>query len=425
MKDSGVEWIGEAPTGWGIAKIASLYSLRNDRVSDKEYPPLSVTMHGILPQLGTAARTDDGDNRRLVRVGDFVINSRSDRRGSCGISPYDGSVSLINTVMTSRGKMNAGYYNWLVHTSQFADEFYKWGHGIVDDLWTTRWQEMKRILVPVPQLPEQERIRGYLDSTCADINIAVAEAKASIEEYKLLKQSVITQAVTKGLDLNVPMKDSGVEWIGRIPKTSTIVKLRYLVKDYKAGPFGSSLITDKLLSTGAILVYSPEHVANQSTNRLSNLYLPESRRDEMSHFFVREGEIVFPIVGSLGRAMLITNGMPPGIINQRLAKFSAREEKIDRNYLMWIFGKSSFYSEYIGVHQRGAIIVNLTKTIVGDMPVVLPSTMNDQRKIVAYLDEKCDRIDSLVAEKQATISDLESYKKSLIYEVVTGKRRVA
>lgn len=196
MKDSGVEWIGAIPTGWEIAEIASLYSLRNERVSDKECQPLSVTMNGILPRLETAAKTDDGDNRRLVRAGDFVINSRSDRRGSCGISPCDGSVSLINTVMTPRGKMNAGYYDWLFHTSRFADEFYKWGHGIVDDLWTTRWQEMKKIIVPVPRPPEQEQIRCYLDSTCAGIDAVAVEKQTMISDLESYKKSLIYEVVT-------------------------------------------------------------------------------------------------------------------------------------------------------------------------------------------------------------------------------------
>jgi hypothetical protein len=118
---------------------------------------------GVVPQLATAAKTDDGDNRKLVKVGDFAINSRSDRRGSCGISSYDGSVSLINTIITPRTEMNPQYYNWLFHTELFADEFYKWGHGIVDDLWTTRWQEMKRIAIVVPPLAEQKAIADFLD----------------------------------------------------------------------------------------------------------------------------------------------------------------------------------------------------------------------------------------------------------------------
>ena len=155
MKDSGIPWIGNIPDSWGSDTIGSLYSLRVEKVSDKDYPPLSVTKKGVVPQLETAAKTNDGDNRKLVRKGDFAINSRSDRRGSCGISDFDGSVSLINTILTPRTEMNPRYYNWLFHTEQFADEFYKWGHGIVDDLWTTGWQEMKKISIIVPPQHEQ------------------------------------------------------------------------------------------------------------------------------------------------------------------------------------------------------------------------------------------------------------------------------
>ena len=199
MKDSGIEWVGDIPQDWQLSKIGSLYTQRNEKVSDKDYQPLSVTMQGILPQLATSAKTDDGDNRKLVRVGDFAINSRSDRRGSCGISPLDGSVSLINIILTPRTAMHPGYYNWLFHTTLFADEFYKWGHGIVADLWTTRWQEMKSITVPVPEYAEQERIAAFLDAECAEIDAVLEKTRASIEEYKKLKQAVITQAVTKGI----------------------------------------------------------------------------------------------------------------------------------------------------------------------------------------------------------------------------------
>ena len=133
MKDSGFEWIGDIPANWRLSKIDSVYHLRNTKVSDRDYMPLSVTMSGIVPQLESAAKTNAHDDRKLVKKGDFVINSRSDRRGSCGISDYDGSVSLINTVLAPTEQMNPGYFDWLFHTIQFGDEFYKWGHGIVDD----------------------------------------------------------------------------------------------------------------------------------------------------------------------------------------------------------------------------------------------------------------------------------------------------
>ena len=187
MKNSFEQWLGELPVSWGLSRIASLYKIRNTKVSDKDYMPLSVTMNGIVPQLETAAKTNAHDDRKLVRKGDFAINSRSDRRGSCGISEYDGSVSLINTLLAPLGEMNPNYYNWLFHTTQFADEFYKWGHGIVDDLWTTGWQDMKKIMIPVPPLQEQKKIATFLDAQCTEIDALTADIQTQIdtlEQYK-------------------------------------------------------------------------------------------------------------------------------------------------------------------------------------------------------------------------------------------------
>ena len=196
MKESGIDWLGEIPMLWETKRIAAFYQLRNEKVSDKDFPPLSVTKQGVLPQLETVAKTDDGDNRKLVRKGDFAINSRSDRRGSCGISDYDGSVSLINIVLKPRDKANNKYYNWLFHTEQFADEFYKWGNGIVDDLWTTRWQNMKKIIIPVPPIENQQKIADYLDKKCKEIEEIIAEKQSQIETLESYKKSLIYEYVT-------------------------------------------------------------------------------------------------------------------------------------------------------------------------------------------------------------------------------------
>lgn len=196
MKDSGVKWIGQIPEKWELTRIAGLYNLRNTKVSDKDFPALSVTNKGILPQLETAAKTNAGDNRKLVCIGDFAINSRSDRRGSCGISPYNGSVSLINLVLTPRNKTIPKYFDWLFHTVQFGDEFYRWGHGIVDDLWSTGWDEMKKILVPIPPLPEQQAIANYLDDKCAQIDAVIADKQAQLETLAAYKKSLIYEYVT-------------------------------------------------------------------------------------------------------------------------------------------------------------------------------------------------------------------------------------
>lgn len=158
--------------------------------------PLSVTMKGIVPQLENAAKTKHGDDRKLIRKGDFVINSRSDRRGSCGISPYDGSCSLINTVLAPREAMNPEYYNWLFHTTIFADEFYKWGYGIVDDLWTTNWGAMRRIQIPVPPMQEQEEIATFLNGKIPQLDKTITDKTTQIETLKAYKASLIYEYVT-------------------------------------------------------------------------------------------------------------------------------------------------------------------------------------------------------------------------------------
>ena len=186
-------------------------------MTDKDYVPLSVTKQGVLPQLETAAKTDNGDNRKLILIGDFVINSRSDRRGSCGISEYNGSCSLINIVLQPRHNMCNRFYNYVFHSEPFADEFYRWGSGIVDDLWSTKWNDMKKIYIPFPAHETQSRIADFLDDKCGKIDRYIEKQRQIIEKMKAYKQSVITEAVTKGLDPTVPMKDSGVEWIGMIP----------------------------------------------------------------------------------------------------------------------------------------------------------------------------------------------------------------
>lgn len=418
MKDSGIEWIGAIPQDWQLSKIGSLYTQRNEKVSDKDYQPLSVTMQGILPQLATAAKTDDGDNRKLVRVGDFAINSRSDRRGSCGISPLDGSVSLINIILTPRTAMHPGYYNWLFHTTLFADEFYKWGHGIVADLWTTRWQEMKSITVPVPEYAEQERIAAFLDAECAEIDAVLEKTRASIEEYKKLKQAVITQAVTKGVRGDRPMKDSGIEWIGEIPKEFETLQLKFLCKLITDGThFSPSTVETGLpyITAGDVhgigLDYnSAKRISEEDFNLLVNQGCQPLKGDVL---LVKDG-------ATTGRVGFVDSDVPCVILSSVAMLRPA--DNINGHYLMYLLA-SYFLQNQILVSMAGSAMPRITLTKLVKY-IGLLSPLSEQQEIADYLDEKCAGIDALITKKQQYLTEIENYKKSLIYEYVTGKKEV-
>ena len=411
MRDSGIEWVGAIPQNWQLSKIGSLYTQRNEKVSDKDYQPLSVTMQGILPQLATAAKTDDGDNRKLVRVGDFAINSRSDRRGSCGISPLDGSVSLINIILTPRTAMHPGYYNWLFHTTLFADEFYKWGHGIVADLWTTRWQEMKSITVPVPEYAEQERIAAFLDAECAEIDAVLEKTRASIEEYKKLKQAVITQAVTKGIRGDRPMKDSGSVWFEEIPCNWVMKRIKYLfhIKKDIAGKEGYTVLS-----------------ITQSGIKPKDLSKNEGQlADNYSHY-----QLLNPGDFAMNHMDLLTGWVDiskySGVTSPDYRVFVLDDtEKNDSSYYLYLmqmcYFNRIFYGLGQGVSGMGRWRLQADKFL--NFPVVVPP-VDEQKEIASYLNEKCSCIEVMIAKKQQYLTEIENYKKSLIYEYVTGKKEV-
>lgn len=205
MKDSGIPWIGMIPEHWEVKKIRSCFSERREKVSDKDFDPLSVSKMGITPQLETAVKTDNGDNRKKVCKGDFVVNSRSDRKGSCGVSEYDGSVSLINIVLCPRNVV-ARYYHFLFRSNNYIEEFYRQGRGIVADLWTTRYSEMKSIYIPVPPLSEQQAIVDYIDSKLQKIDQYLADLQTEIDYLKEFKQRLISDVVTGQIRVAEPQK---------------------------------------------------------------------------------------------------------------------------------------------------------------------------------------------------------------------------
>lgn len=424
MKNSKIMWIGEIPEGWDTNNIGNLYSIRNEKVSDKDYEPLSVTKFGIVPQLDTAAKTNDGDNRKLVKTGDFVINSRSDRRGSCGISPMDGSVSLINTVLSPRGQMNPAFYNWLFHTESFADEFYKWGHGIVDDLWTTRWQEMKRISIIAPPLSEQQKIADYLDRKCSEIDKMIALEEKIIEELKAYKQSVITEAVTKGLNPDVPMKDSRIEWIGEIPEVWSVLPFKACYRMFK----GLNITKDNLTSTGhPVISYGQIHSKqNIGTGINCNLlkFISEDYLSKNPNCLSKEFDLFLADTSEdregVGNAVFIDTDKP---IFAGYHTIIARPLTVTKSKYFAYQLQTDAWRFQLRKEVSGIKVFSISQKLLNKTFIIIP-TSKEQKAIADYLDHKCSEIDSLINIKLSKIDSLKDYKKSIIYEYVTGKREV-
>ena len=406
-KDSGFEWIGIIPTEWGLSKIGQVYRLRNTKVSDTDYPPLSVTNKGIVPQLDTAAKTNAHDDRKLVKKGDFAINSRSDRRGSCGISDYDGSVSLINTILAPLNEMNPGYYDWLFHTVQFGDEFYKFGHGIVDDLWTTGWQEMKKITIPTPPLPEQQHIADFLDAKCAEIDALVADIQTQIVTLEQYKRSVITETVTNGLDPNAEMKDSGVQWIGDTPAHWGVIRGKYILR-YMQKPVREN--------DGVITCFRDGEVTLRSNRREDGFTMSDK---EIGYQGIDVGDLV--VHGMDGFAGAI------GISDSR-GKASPVLNVLDtdqcKRYIMYYLRSMAYSDVFLalatGIRVRSC---DLRWNKLAELSYPVPP-LDEQNVIVKHIDSVLSKADAVIADKKAQLATLDEYKKSLIFEYVTGKKEV-
>ncbi len=416
-KDSGVKWIGQVPSHWEVKRLASFFQERRTKVSDKEYAPLSVTKKGIFPQLENVAKSKDSENRKLVRKKDFVINSRSDRKGSSGVSALDGSVSLINIVLTPRDSINPLYCNYILKSYKFIEEFYRNGRGIVADLWTTRYDEMKTIKLAIPPFPEQTAIAEYLDKETAKIDTAIAQQQKMIDLLNERKQIIINNAVTKGLDPNAPMKESGVDWIGEIPKGWEVRRLGSLGVFSKGGnisrenlqEYGKCAIlygdiyTKYNIQTSIIKNHISEKVAEKSV-RITNDDILMTGSGETKEDIGKT--IVF-----LGKEAFIGGDV-----------ILFRQEKNNSTFLSYALN-SQYAKDYRYRESKGEIIVHIYASSLKRLFLALPP-VEEQIKVVKYLDGQINVIDSEIEVINKQITLLQERKQILINEVVTGKVKV-
>lgn len=393
MKDSGVEWIGKMPSNWQVKYLFQLVSQvknKNNGLREKNLLSLSYgkikrkdieTTDGLLPA------SFDGYN--IIEEGDIVMrltdlqNDHTSLR--IGRATERGIItSAYTTVRPS--KETSPFLYLALHSFDVKKGFYGMGAGVRQGL---NYGEVKKVLVPVPPLSEQTAIAAYLDEKCATIDAIIVEAKSSIEGYKSWKASVIFEAVTKGLNPNAEMKDSGVEWIGEIPKGWKVKAAKYCVEIHH----GSDPVTE-----GDVPVYG----SGADSFKTCGEY--------------KEGPAV--LVGRKGATLHI----PHYIIGRYWNVDTAFDVKAHPDFSLKFYYYLAICFDY-KFYISQTTLPGMTQTNYRNMPIPVPP-LSEQASIVSYLDRKCSLIDGIILEKEELIKELEHYKRSLFFEAVTGKRRV-
>lgn len=399
-------WLDELPSHWQCTKIGALFSERKSKVSDKDYAPLSVARIGVVPQLATAVKTDAGDNRKLVCAGDFVINSRSDRKGSCGVAKLDGSVSLINIVLTPRNGLSERYVHYLLRSQPFSEEYYRNGRGIVADLWTTRYSEMKSILLPVPPREEQDQIVRFLDWKVSSINKLIRIRKRRIEELEAIKRSSIGYLVM-GQAQSIPQRGTAVSWVKTIPAHWNEKSLIQVAEEQQIKNAG--MVEDNLLS----LSYGK--IINKDIKTTDGL-LPSSFE---GYQIVHDGNIILRLTDLQNDHKSLRTGLvtQTGIITSAYTCLNVRHNILPE-YLQLQLHVADLCKVFYGM--GGGVRQSIGFKEIRKLVIAIPP-VEEQQHILDRVHSIEKPINCAIQNSRDIIAGLEDLKTRLISDAVTGK----
>lgn len=370
------------------------------------------TSSGLLPA------SFDGYN--IIEANDIVLrltdlqNDHTSLR--VGLSTERGIITSAYTTMRPKNTNGAKYLYYLLHTFDIRKGFYGMGSGVRQGL---NYDEVKRLKLPLPTDEDQIAIATFLDSKITHIDSIISEAKASIEEYKAWKASIIYETVTKGLDPNVEMKDSGVEWIGLIPQRWNVGQLGKFVQVFNGDRSTNYPTPEEIFPDGIPFFTSYDLDYDEVIMHHDGKYISQQKYESLSGYKAQIGDIIFCLRGSIGKCA-INLQYAEGTVASSL--MGIRCTNINNKYAFYLL-TSNVVSVQNDLLMNGTCAANLSAKNVCTYKIPVPS-LEEQDQIATYLDYKCGKINFLIAEKESLISDLEAYKKSLIFEVVTGKRRV-
>lgn len=425
MKYSGVEWIGEIPEDWEILPTKRFFRHTKTLAGDKVdiYERLALTMNGVIKRSkddSEGLQPEKFDTYQVLKDNELVfklIDLSNVKTSRVGISPFTGIVSPAYIVLTNESDDNRFYYYFFI--SMYYNEIF---NQLGDNGVRSSLNAQDLLSVPIVNISSdtQRRIADFLDDKCGKIDRYIEKQQRIIDKLKEYKQAVITEAVTKGLNPDVPMKDSGIEWIGMIPEHWGIRRLRYLgtcINGISKGGeyFGSGY---PFVSYGDVYknMELPSSVAG----------LVETTEDEREWYSVKEGDVFFTRTSETIEEVALTSTCMKTIENATFAGFLIRFRP-NTNLLTKGFSKYYFRSDkhrLFFVKEMNLVTrASLSQELLKRLPVLLP-TIDEQLTIAAYLEQKCSNIDEAINKKYSVIEKLIKYKKSLIYEAVTGKMEV-
>ena len=421
MKDSGIEWIGEIPEGWEVIKAKYLFAQRNEKGNSALVLLSPTQKYGVIPQSqleGVVQVKENTDLRvfKTIHIGDFVISLRS-FQGGFEFSNYEGVCSPAYQVFHATKDLSNDFFRYLFKSDGFISKINSLTVGIREGKNIQYW-DFSNMLLALPPKEVQIRSAQYLNAKCTEIDTILSKTRSSIEEYKKLKQAVITQAVTKGVRGKRKMKDREVEWIGEIPKEWGQTKIK-MVASFFNGDRTSRYPQPTDFVDNGIAFLTSRNIDGDEVDLSDVKYITERKYNSLSGAKIQINDIVFCLRGSVGKCA-INQTLSCGTVASSLA--TIRPNCVYPKYLLY-FLLSDIASTQTAVFMNGTCAANLSAENVANYYITLPLS-TEQKEIAAYLDAKCAEIDGLIAKKEQLVKELESYKKSLIYEVVTGKREV-